>query len=217
MEEYQYYGLELTPNVFAELLIQLFDGKQFKRDRAVMEVTEYHRNKGGVLSKTEYISVFKKACQILNAKGMTNVGYGTWRLCFHETKAEIIQVSEEKIDDIVADVVIGDGAKAVYVYYFDVYKKLALAKGAAYWECKVGRSDKDPLQRIIGQSGTCYPELPHIALIIRCHNSHQLEAAIHNILKLRNRWIEDAPGSEWFMTTPNEIEEIFRYISDTEC
>ena len=65
MSEYKYAGVELTPNIFSELLILLFDGKQFKRTTAIEVVTKRHYDGGGILSKKEYVSVFKKACQNL--------------------------------------------------------------------------------------------------------------------------------------------------------
>ena len=170
MNEYKYAGVELTPNIFAELLILLFDGKQFKRTTAIEVITQYHHDGGGVLGKKEYVSVFKKACQNLSSSGLSNIGYGTWRLNYENPEVEVI---EEKIRDTVeydADKTIGAGYNAVYVYYYDTYKKYAEACGHSIWECKIGRTDKDPLQRIFGQAGTCYPELPHIALIIKCSN-----------------------------------------------
>lgn len=98
------------------------------------------------------------------------------------------------------------------MYYYDVYVELAKLKGSSTWECKVGRTDRNPINRVLGQAGTCYPELPHIALIIKCADSSVLEAALHNILKMRGRWIADAPGTEWFMTTPQEIKDIYLKI-----
>ena len=58
MSEYKYAGIELTPNVFAELLILLFDGKQFKRTTAIEVITKYHHDGGGILGKKEYVAVF---------------------------------------------------------------------------------------------------------------------------------------------------------------
>ena len=60
MNEYKYAGVELTPNIFAELLILLYDGKQFKRTTAIEVITQYHHDGGGGLGKKEYVSVFKK-------------------------------------------------------------------------------------------------------------------------------------------------------------
>ena len=212
MSEYKYAGVELTPNVFAELLILLFDGKQFKRATAIEEITKYHHDGGGFLGKREYVAVFKKACQNLSSSGLSNVGYGTWRLNYEIPEVEVIEEVVKDTVEYTADKTIGSGDNSVYVYYYDTYKKYAETRGQSIWECKIGRTDKDPLQRIFGQAGTCYPELPHIALIIKCSNSLQLESALHNILKLRNRWIENAPGTEWFLTSPAEAELFYHMI-----
>ena len=80
------------------------------------------------------------------------------------------------------------------------------------WPCKIGRTDCDPIQRIIGQAGTCYPELPHVALIIYCDDSNALETAFHNIMKVKGRWMADAPGKEWFMTSPDELKAIYTSV-----
>lgn len=212
MSEYKYAGIELTPNVFAELLILLFDGKQFKRTTAIEAITKYHHDGGGILGKKEYVAVFKKACQNLSLSGLSNIGYGTWRLNYEIPEVEVIEEEVRDTVEYAADKTIGSGDNSVYVYYYDTYKKYAETCGHSIWECKIGRTDKDPLQRIFGQAGTCYPELPHIALIIKCANSLQLELALHSILKLRNRWIENAPGTEWFLTSPAEVESFYYMI-----
>jgi hypothetical protein len=203
MSTYKYFGIELTPNVFSDLLILLFDGKQFDRNSAIETIMNYHKDNGGILYKKDYISVFKKASKNLSGNGMTNVGYGIWRLNYQKDEVEVVidKSTDEKIL-YNADLTIGKGENFVYVYYYNTYKKYAEINGLKSWECKIGRSENNPLQRIFSQSGTCYPELPHIALIIRCDNSLQLETTIHNILKCRGKWIDDAPGTEWFFTFP---------------
>ena len=214
MDEYKYKGLELTPNVFTELLILYFDGKQFKRNNAIDTIVQCHKEKGGILEKKEYVSVFKKACRKLSARGLSNIGYGIWRLNYQVNEVEIIQEeSSEEMKTYKADLILGEGEKSVYVYYYDTYRNYAENKGLSVWECKIGRTDKDPLQRVFGQAGTCYPELPHIALILKCDDSSQLEAAIHNILKCRKKWIESAPGTEWFITSPQEVQELYSMIT----
>ena len=212
MNQYKYAGVELTPNIFMELLILLFDGKQFKRTTAIEEVLKYHQDNGGILGKKEYISVFKHACLKLGNNGLSNIGYGTWRLNYEVHEVEIVEEKQKETAEYVADTTIGTGNNAVYVYYYDTYKKYAENRGQQIWECKIGRTDKDPLQRVLGQAGTCYPELPHIALVIKCENSLQLELALHSVLKIRNRWIENAPGTEWFYTSPEEVESIYQMI-----
>lgn len=212
MDDYKYAGVELMPSIFAELLILLFDGKQFKRSTAIKEVTKYHQDGGGLLGKKEYVAVFKKACQSLSQNGLSNIGYGIWRLNYEVQEVEIIEETVKDTVEYAVDKTVGSGDNSVYVYYYDAYRKYAEQSGNQIWECKIGRTDKDPLQRVFGQAGTCYPELPHIALIMKCSNSSQLESVLHNVLKLRNRWIKDAPGTEWFLTSPTEVESIYHMI-----
>ena len=82
------------------------------------------------------------------------------------------------------------------------------------WECKIGRTDVDPISRIFSQAGTCYPEFPHIALIIYCDDSSLLEKTLHNILKLNNKCFTESPGKEWFLTSPDEIERLYNSITN---
>ena len=214
MDKYKYEGVELTPKIFSELLISLFDGKQFSRTTAINEIKKYHQKGGGLLNKKEYISTFKKSCQNLSSSGLSNISCGTWRLTYKVQDVKIINNEDKKPIEFTADKTLGVGNNSVYIYYYETYKKFAEYCGRNVWECKIGRTDKDPLNRIFGQAGTCYPELPHIALIIKCENSIKLESALHSILKLRNQWIENAPGSEWFLTSPTEIESFYHIITN---
>lgn len=217
-KKYQFNGVKLTPSVFSGLLIQLFDGKQFTRQAAISTISEYHLLNGGVIEEgRNIVTVFKKATLCLQKKnvGLINKGYGTWEL--HYNEQETIEVVDHELSsDVIAyaaDEVMGTGLNAVYVYYYDVYRKLAEVNGKTSWACKIGRTDCDPIQRVIGQAGTCYPELPHIALIIYCDDSSVLESAFHSILKYQSRWMQDAPGTEWFMTSPKEIKKLYSAIS----
>lgn len=214
MEEYKYKGVELTPSIFAELMVLLFDGKQFKRQTAINDIIQYHKTGEGALEKKDYIQGFKKACRILSTKGLINIGYGTWRLNYKVQEVEIVEADKKEAINYSSEKTIGIGNNALYVYYYDTYKKYAEQNGRNSWECKIGRTDKDPLQRVFGQAGTCYPELPHIALIINSIDSSLLESTIHDILKFKNKWIRTAPGTEWFLTTPEEIEKLYYFITE---
>lgn len=216
-DKYEYSGLKLTPAIFAKLIVILFDGKQFTRQTAITKVSEYHVSNGGIVEEDrDLVSVFKKAAHDMQKKdvGLTNKGYGTWELHYqiHEN-TEIVEDIEDNYTMSTADEILGTGSKSVYVYYYDAYKTLASIRGQNSWACKIGRTDRDPIQRVIGQAGTCYPELPHIALIIYCDDSVALESALHSVLRYQDKWIKDAPGTEWFFTSPNEIKEIYSLIS----
>ena len=210
---YDFYGIDLTPTVMKELLIKLFDGKQFKRTDAINKMIEFHKQNGGIVSNKDYVSTFKHATKLLNNNGIVNCGYGVWRLNYEKHEIEIEEVSKTEEIKYCVDETIGVGKFSIYVYYYDIYKRYAVEKKEEYFPCKIGRTDRDPIQRVLGQCGTCYPELPHIALIINCGDSAKLESAINSILKYQNKWIQDAPGSEWFMTNPEEIKKIYYDIN----
>lgn len=211
--DYKYKDIELTPAVFADLLIELFDGKQFERKDAIEKIAKYHEAHGGRLDKAQYATVFKKASQNLREEGLEQRGYGVWQLRYEKKEIdEIVKKADVKEIEYKADKELGVGKKAVYVYYYDCYRELSLLKGSAFWECKIGRTDVDPIGRIFSQAGTCYPELPHLAIIIYCDDSSLLEKAFHSILKIKKKWLPNAPGKEWFLTSPEEIEGIYKMI-----
>jgi len=91
---------------------------------------------------------------------------------------------------------------------------LAQSQGKNRWACKIGRTDRDPLLRILSQSSTALPETPFIEFVIKTQNSNLLEAAIHSVLQIRNQHLKNSPGYEWFETNPDEVLEIVRYIND---
>lgn len=216
-EDYEFCGVPLTPVIFGKLLIQLFDGKRFERQAAISEVVAYHRENGGIVKKGRNpIDTFKKATLDLRKKdiGFINKGYGVWELHYHEPELVEVVTDSSEVEEVMysVDEILGTGPNAVYVYYYDVYCEFARIKGEVVWPCKIGRTDCDPIQRIIGQAGTCYPELPHVALIIYCDDSNALETAFHNIMKVKGRWMADAPGKEWFMTSPDELKAIYTSV-----
>ena len=207
-----YTGKKLRPKIFAEILVELFDGKQFERQVAIDAVKDFFAERGGVLDSRDYVAVFKKASQRLKDHGMRNLDYGIWAISYDDKSVEIVTAPQTVQESYVAEKEVGEGPSAVYVYYYDVYRKLAEAQNANIWECKIGRTERDPIQRVFNQAGTCYPERPRLALIIRCEDSAKLEAAVHGILRYKSRWLEDAPGNEWFLTSPEEIERIYNSL-----
>ncbi len=213
MSEMKYTGLKLTPRLFEEILIELFDGKQFERSDAIKTVIDYFVEHGGKKENKDYVSVFKKATSYLKDSGLENKGYGIWTLKYHKKEIEEIIEPKTKRNIVEVEQVIGEGEQSIYVYYYDIYERYAKTSNLNKWPCKIGRTDVNPLDRIADQAKTAYPELPHIALIIKCDDSAKLETAIHSVLKYQGAWIEDAPGSEWFNTNPNEIVTIFDSIS----
>ena len=52
------------------------------------------------------------------------------------------------------------------------------------------------------------PEKPKIALRIQTDKPFELEKAIHKLLSKDGKRLQGAPGAEWFVTSPSEVEEI---------
>jgi T5orf172 domain len=102
---------------------------------------------------------------------------------------------------------IGNGPESVYVYYHDAYADQARLNGSSVWECKVGSTVGEPDARVIGQGAlTAFPRPPIIGLVIRTEDGRNLERALHSALTLVGRRVEGGGGSEWFMTSPEQIE-----------
>ena len=101
--------------------------------------------------------------------------------------------------------VLGHGDQAIYVYHYEAYED---SNDMYYYPCKIGMSTTNVLDRIHSQVKTSHPEKPIIDLIVLCENARKLESAIHAILKLYDREINDATGVEWFNTTGDEVKNI---------
>lgn len=95
---------------------------------------------------------------------------------------------------------------SVYWYTFAAYQK---ASNDPY-PIKIGRGN-NPRSRI-SQQVTAMPEEPTILGTYQHDNSLVLERALHSVLTLRGRRKLDAPGSEWFLTTPEEIASLIKLI-----
>ncbi len=100
-------------------------------------------------------------------------------------------------------------APSVYWYTFPAYRK---SDGA--YPIKVGRGNNPQMR--IGQQVTAMPEQPVILGIFEHNDISNLERALHSVLTLRGKKKKDSPGSEWFITTPEEITELIQTVLGTK-
>jgi hypothetical protein len=116
------------------------------------------------------------------------------------------QVSELEEIESDEEAAIEAGIKpSVYWYTFPAYR---LDSGR--YPIKIGRG-ADPEARIRAQV-TAMPEQPIILGKYVHDDPTALERALHSILILRGKRKTDAPGMEWFMTTPEEIEALIKAV-----
>ena len=207
---YKYADEKLTPKMARELILELFSGKTVPKQDIVGKVDEVHVERGGRTAET-VVHPVTNALNHLKAKELANnVDTGVWKINT-ETDDEIIDDdTDEDTDDRIRR--IGSGSNSVYVYYYPAYKERAELRGEETWPCKIGHSEyTNPIHRILQQAGTGMPEKPEIALVIETNQPTEVENAIHSLLD-RDR-MSDAPGTEWFLTNPSRVEEIFNIIN----
>ena len=118
---------------------------------------------------------------------------------------------EAKPEPEKAEHIIGEGPESVYVYYYPVYKKLARLQGKSNWPCKIGRTKGKVTGRVIGQ-GTALPETPRLAIVWKTDKSEKCEQLLHDFFKSVGKHMPEAPGHEWFVTTPEKILKYIRFL-----
>ena len=207
----KYSGKRLKMSMARELIIELFKGQTVPKQDIISRVDKIHLERGGKPSEN-IIHPVTDALNTMKRKELANnpnPGDGIWTI-IGETAAE----EDEEIDDSdnSTDEVrrIGSGSSSVYVYYYPAYKERAELREEETWPCKIGRSEyANPIHRIREQAGTGMPEKPEIALIIQTNVPEDVEDAIHRLLAR----VPDAPGTEWVLTNPSKVEEIFNIIN----
>jgi hypothetical protein len=108
--------------------------------------------------------------------------------------------------------VLGDGPNALYLNYLPVYRHRNEEHGEKVWPCKIGKTAGDPLSRVLAQASTALPEQPHIGVVVKTANASEWESPIQAALTIRGRRISESPGSEWFLTSPEEVLELIKSI-----
>jgi len=121
------------------------------------------------------------------------------------TASEADVVVEDEAEDIGEETLV---TPSVYWYTFPAYRK---ADGA--YPIKVGRGNNPQMR--IGQQVTAMPEQPVILGVFEHIDNSNLERALHSVLTLRGKKKKDSPGSEWFITTPEEISELIQTMLGT--
>lgn len=208
---YKYSGERLTPKMARELIIKFFKGQTVAKQEMIRRVDQIHLEGGGELSENRVHPV-TNALNALKRKKLANnpnPGDGIWKINGATEDEEIDNRTNNSSDEVRR---IGSGNNSVYVYYYRTYKHHAELRGEETWPCKIGRSEyQNPIHRILEQAGTGMPEKPEIALVIQTNVPVEVEKAIHKLLD-RDR-MSDASGTEWFITNPSKVKELYEIIS----
>ena len=207
--QYKYSGKGLTPKMARELILELCAGQTEPKKDIVRKVDEVHVERGGRTAETKVHPVTNALNHLKKMALADNVDTGVWKIGAKTDDKVIDDVDDESNGQVR---LIGSGNNSVYVYYYPNYKQCPEFQGKDTWPCKIGRSEyQNPIHRILEQAGTGVPEKPEIALVIQTDVPAEVEKAMHRLLD-RDR-MTDAPGTEWFITNPSRVEEIYGIIS----
>lgn len=215
--DYKYFGLPLTPAAMRDLIqLTASPGQAFRRSEILRIVTQRHESCGGHASLAVPESQIKKCLQTMAQAGEVEklptpgywryVGPGSDPLAESEHILSAALESED-VDPYPVLNTTGDGIGVVYAYYFPSYHR----KDAPF-PVKIGMSRGSYQARIASQLGTSNPERPVIYRIHYTDAPVMLERYLHSALTLRGSWMEDAPGTEWFMVRPTEIDELITTV-----
>lgn len=216
----EFTGMPLQPGSARKIIVDLFnETPQWYRADLAKAMVDRHLASGGVKGTQPPDAIAKKVLSSLKDEGrVTQTGVkGLWAKADltkgpeREVQTPEEVAEDEELEDIVENssgtIEIGSGSEAVYLYYSPNDKDLAVLKGKAVWECKIGFTTTLPVQsRILSQGvKTAFSKMPVIALVIKTGNAVCLERAIHSALRMVEADAPDSPGTEWFITNPQRI------------
>jgi len=206
--QYEYVEKPLTPGIAKKLIQELFAGQTVQKQKMISDVEETHQERGGLPSRAQFNNPVTLALyNMRREEEASNPGKGDNWLIPSSTEDDASVDSEP--DNLEPEKVIGSGKQSIYLYYYPAYRRLAELQSEEVWACKIGKARNDPLIRISSQTRTALPEYPTVGLIIKTDEFTLMETTIQNILKLQGKHIQDAPGTEWFLTSPNEVETVY--------
>lgn len=206
-DQYEYAGKSLTPRIAQYLIIELFAGETDQKQEIMRIVDETHRERGGLPPRAKFNNPVTLALYNMRREGLVENPSQGYCLILSTTQEDDNVDSEP--DNLAPEKLIGSGKQSVYLYYYPAYRRLAELQSEEVWACKIGKARNDPISRIRSQTRTALPEYPKVGLIIKTDEFTLMETTIQNILKLQGKHIQDAPGTEWFLTSPSEVETVY--------
>jgi len=217
----------LTIGISRDLILQRFIGQNRIPTREIVAHVEMvHCESIGELTSNEKMIV-SDALNSLRKKGLAdNPERGYWSFQDQNQSntdsiatTNFIHTSNKMRanSDLDPERTIGSGRSSVYLYYYQKYRESAESKGEKVWECKIGMTIHGVADGRIKEQTTGLPEVPKIGLHIKTDKHEKIERILHDILKARGKYIDAAPGREWFLTSPSEVEEIYKFIGESSC
>lgn len=120
-------------------------------------------------------------------------------------------------DDELVDAAIESGDEEASEFEGSIYAFSfpTIVKTDGVFPIKIGQTVGDVKARVDAQvKGSASFEQPVILGSWQVKRVGPTELAIHNILKARSKWRENAPGREWFDTNIDEVASIINFVTN---
>ena len=228
-EKYQHQGKFFTSTVAMELIFTTFVGTSPVEANIIRkDIYDSHLQRGGLPPKalkaqnTDHDDDLIRFTVGLALRSLARHGSATFEEESHLWRIHDANIlADIRSDEQTYPQTLGDGNEAVYLYYYPTYRENAERKRPPVWKknretviwpCKIGEThDQDTYTRT-RQQGREAPEKKVIALIMKTDVSGWLEKMIQEILKHWGRHIHEAVGTEWYLTSPAEVERIYHVL-----
>ena len=120
-------------------------------------------------------------------------------------------ISEDELVD--AAIESGDEETSEFEGWIYAFSFPTIIKTDDVFPIKIGQTVGDVKARVDAQvKGSASFEQPVILGSWQVKRVGPTELAIHNVLKARSKWRENAPGREWFDTSIVEVESIIDFV-----
>ena len=152
-----------------------------------------------------YVNLLAKSLDLFESLGKSYFrAYSESNVSEDELIDEALESGEEGIAEEAA-------ALGGWIYAFSFP---AIVKPNVPFPVKIGKTVGDVEVRVADQvKGSAAFEQPVILGKWNVMRVGPTESAIHNVLKARGKWRENAPGKEWFNVTLTEIESIIKFVT----
>lgn len=111
--------------------------------------------------------------------------------------------------DAKATPIIGKGLEEVYAYTFQSCIDKAESTEPEFYPVKIGYAYGEALSRINGLVPSGLADDAKVLFIGRCDDGRAMESKIHKHIRTVGRKIATSPGNEWFMSSAEEVAELF--------
>jgi hypothetical protein len=147
-----------------------------------------------------------------NTTQLVRLGDGMYRV------PTVDDVDEEAVEEEVEEAVLdsGEGDSIEFDGWIYAFSFPPLVRAEERFPIKIGKTGGDVDARVLHQcrSSAAF-DTPVVLGRWQVNRVNSVEMAIHQVLKARGQWREQALGNEWFDAQPAEVESIIKFVTQT--